>query len=209
MTDKKMTLTSKVLLGMALGILVGLGINYTGSNAEGTFVGDNIVNGLFSIVGTMFINALKMLVVPLVFFSLLSGVLGIGNINALGKVGGKSFALYMLTTALAIALGISLAALLGIGEGMNLPADVAFSAKEAPPLSSVLIDIIPTNIMLSDSVTKHTIDKLFMDFVTTGIWRTGNPLKKVRRKATCNRCSTPSWTTCRFPLATQTSRCKC
>jgi Na+/H+-dicarboxylate symporter len=147
MIAKKMTLTTKVLLGMALGILVGLGINYTGANAEGTFVGDNIVNGLFSIVGTMFINALKMLVVPLVFFSLLSGVLGIGNINALGKVGGKSFALYMLTTALAIALGISLAALLGIGEGMNLPADVAFSAKEAPPLSSVLIDIIPTNII--------------------------------------------------------------
>jgi len=142
-----MTLTTKVLLGMALGIIVGLGINYAGLNSEGTFVGDNIVNGLFSIVGTMFINALKMLVVPLVFFSLLSGVLGIGNINALGKVGGKSFALYMLTTALAIALGISLAALLGIGEGMNLPHDVAFTAKEAPPLSAVLIDIIPTNII--------------------------------------------------------------
>ncbi len=145
--EKKMTLTTKVLIGMGLGILVGLAINFAGLNAEGTFVGDNVVNGLFHIIGKMFVTALKMLVVPLVFFSLISGVLGIGDINALGKVGAKSFALYMLTTAVAIAIAITIAAVIGIGEGANLTTATAFLGKEAPPLSSVLIDIIPSNVI--------------------------------------------------------------
>jgi len=145
--EKKMTLTTKVLIGMGLGILVGLAINFAGLNAQGTFVGDNIVGGLFHIIGKMFVTALKMLVVPLVFFSLIAGVLGIGDINALGKVGAKSFALYMLTTAVAIAIAITIAAVIGIGEGANLTTATAFIGKEAPPLSAVLIDIIPSNII--------------------------------------------------------------
>ena len=145
--EKKMTLTTKVLIGMGLGILVGLAINFAGLNAEGTFVGDNIVNGLFHIMGKMFVTALKMLVVPLVFFSLITGVLGIGDIGALGKVGAKSFALYMLTTAVAIAIAITIAAVIGIGDGANLTTTTAFVGKDAPPLSQVLIDIIPSNVV--------------------------------------------------------------
>ncbi len=145
--EKKMTLTTKVLIGMGLGIVVGLAINLAGLNGEGTFIGDNIVNGLFHMIGTMFVTALKMLVVPLVFFSLISGVLGIGDINALGKVGAKSFALYMLTTAVAIAVAITIAAFSGIGEGANLTSATTFVAKDAPALSSVLIDIIPSNVV--------------------------------------------------------------
>lgn len=141
----KMNLTTKVLLGMALGIALGLFFNLTGMNAEGSFVNTYIVNGLFHIVGKMFVNMLKMLVVPLVFFSLICGVCGIGDIRILGRVGSKSFALYMLTTAIAIATAIVIAASFGIGQGLNLATDAAFSGKAAPPLSQVLIDIIPTN----------------------------------------------------------------
>jgi len=144
---KKMSLTAKVLIGMGLGIVVGLLINMLGLNAPGSFVNEYIVNGLFQIIGKMFITALKMLVVPLVFFSLITGVLGIGDIRVLGKVGGKSFALYMLTTAIAIAVGIMLAASIGIGEGVHLTSEATFAAKEAPPLSEVLINIIPPNII--------------------------------------------------------------
>ena len=148
MTDeKKISLTSKVLIGMALGIAIGLFFNILGLNAKGSFVNDYIVNGLFLIIGKMFVTSLKMLVVPLVFFSLITGVLGIGDIKSLGKVGGKSFVLYMLTTAIAIAVAISIAVFTGIGEGANLTTAVAFTAKEAPALSSVLIDIIPSNIV--------------------------------------------------------------
>jgi Na+/H+-dicarboxylate symporter len=146
-TKKKMGLTAKVLIGMILGIAVGLLINLSQLNASGTFVHLYIVEGLFLIVGKMFIAALKMLVVPLVFFSLITGVLGIGDIRALGKVGGKSFGLYLVTTALAIAVGITIAVFSGIGEGIHLTPSVAFSAKEAPALAEVLIGIIPSNII--------------------------------------------------------------
>ncbi len=145
MESTKTSLTLKVLLGMALGIIVGLVINLTGYNTSGTFINDTIVNGLFHVIGTMFINSLKMLVVPLVFFSLICGVCGIGDIRMLGRVGGKSFALYMMTTAIAIATAIILAASLGIGKGMEQSTEVEFIAKESPPLSQVLIDIIPPN----------------------------------------------------------------
>ena len=146
MAEKKsMSLTVKVLIGMALGIIVGLGINLLHLNGAGGWINTYIVNGLFLIAGKMFVTALKMLVVPLVIFSLITGVIGIGDIKALGKVGGKSFALYMLTTAIAIAVGIGIAASIGIGEGVHMSTEAAFTAKEAPALSSVLINIIPSN----------------------------------------------------------------
>jgi len=143
----KMSLTQKVLIGMALGIVVGLGINLLGFNVKGGFVYENITNGLFGIMGKMFVTSLKMLVVPLVLFSLITGVLGIGDIRELGKVGGKAFTLYLLTTAIAIALAIGLAASLGIGEGVHMTSAATFTAKEAPPLSDVLTNIIPGNVI--------------------------------------------------------------
>ncbi len=146
MAEKKpMSLTVKVLIGMVLGIVVGLAINLMGLNTPSSFINEYIVNGLFLIIGKMFVTALKMLVVPLVIFSLITGVIGIGDIKALGKVGGKAFALYMLTTAIAISVGITLAASLGIGEGVHMSSAAEFSGKEAPALSSVLINIIPSN----------------------------------------------------------------
>jgi Na+/H+-dicarboxylate symporter len=142
---KKLSLTSKVLIGMGLGIAIGLLINLTGLNVKGGFVNTYVVDGLLFVMGKLFINALKMLVVPLVFFSLLSGVCGIGNLKILGRVGTKSFALYILTTAIAIAVAIIIATSAHIGLGMNLAADTSFTTQTAPPLTEVLIGIIPTN----------------------------------------------------------------
>lgn len=88
-----MTLTTKVLVGMVLGIGVGLAINLLELNAPGTFFNEYIVNGVCLLAGKMFVNALKMLVVPLFMLSLICGVCGIGDIRMLGRVGGKSFAL--------------------------------------------------------------------------------------------------------------------
>ena len=140
-----MSTTMKVLMGMALGIAVGLIINLTGLNVSGTWVNQYLTNGLFHIVGSMFVNALKMLVVPLVFFSLVCGVCGIGDVKLLGRIGTKAFVLYLMTTAIAIATALFFASGLGIGEGMNAVANSNFSGKEAPPLSSVIINIVPSN----------------------------------------------------------------
>ena len=176
--QKKMTLTTKVLIGMGLGIIVGLFINLLGLNSEGSFVSEYIV-GFFHIVGKMFVTGLKMLVVPLVFFSLITGVLGIGDINALGKVGAKSFVLYMLTTAIAIAIAITIAATLGIGEGVNMTSTATFTAKEAPALSSVLIDIIPSNIINAMALGKMLQIIFFSILVGVSILMVGKKAEPV------------------------------
>jgi len=140
-----MSLTLQVLIGMVAGIVIGLAINLGGMDAEGSFINEYIVTGLFHVVGTMFVGALKMLVVPLVLFSLITGVCGIGDLSALGRVGGKSFVLYLLTTAIAIASAIGIAIIVAPGKGMNAETTATFTGKEAPPLTDVLINIIPTN----------------------------------------------------------------
>ena len=141
-----MNLANKVLISLVLGIVVGLGLNISGF-ASHTWVDQNIINGLFHVIGTLFINSLKMLVVPLVLFSLIPGIIGIGDIRLLGRIGGKAFGLYMLTTAIAIATAIIFAVSFGIGEGLNVTADTDFIGKESTSFAQVLINIIPSNLI--------------------------------------------------------------
>jgi len=145
MSTKKMNMTTKILLWMGAGLILGSLINAFASDVE--FIQDYFVNGIFHIAGAIFISLLKMLVVPLVTFSLICGVCGIGDINKLGRVGAKAFALFLLTTALAISLAISVASLIGPGKDFDLTQNNAseFVAPQAPPLSQVIIDLIPQN----------------------------------------------------------------
>lgn len=141
------SLTIKVLIGMLLGIIVGLIINLGGFNTpSGGFVDKYLVNGLFHVMGKLFVNALKMIVVPLVFFSLICGVTGIGSLSKLGRVGGKSLALYLTTTTIAIIVGVTTAVTLGIGKGMDVAGiESNFIAKEGKSFADVITGIIPTN----------------------------------------------------------------
>lgn len=138
-----MSLTTKVVIGMVAGLLVGVVFNAIDS----PFVNQHIVAGLFGMIGKMFVNALKMLVVPLVIFSLICGVAGIGDIRLLGRVGGKAFVLYLATTAIAISVAILLAVIIGPGAGFDMAGVKAASvvAKEAPSVWDVFAGIVPTN----------------------------------------------------------------
>jgi len=142
---KKMHMTTKILIWMGAGLVTGSLINTFAANI--TWIQDYLVNGLFHVMGAMFINLLKMLVVPLVTFSLICGVCGIGDINKLGRVGGKAFALFMLTTALAITLAIVVSSIFAPGEGFELSqaSTSNFTAPVSPPLTQVFIDLIPSN----------------------------------------------------------------
>jgi len=142
---KKTSMTVKILVGLLLGVVCGVVINtLLSTNA---FVDTWLVNGIFEVIGKMFVNSLKMLVVPLVTFSLICGVCGIGDVAALGRIGTKSFALYILTTAIAISTAILLAQIIGPGEEFEMTgvAMASVTPAEAPPVSQVLIDIIPSN----------------------------------------------------------------
>lgn len=141
---KKLSITTKILIAMALGLVFGSLINAFA--AETVFVQTYLVHGLFYVVGTAFVNSLKMLVVPLVTFSLICGVCGIGDISVLGRVGFKAFVLYICTTALAIILALIVAILVAPGKGFERVAGAAnFTPKPAPPLTEVLINIVPSN----------------------------------------------------------------
>jgi Na+/H+-dicarboxylate symporter len=144
MSTQKMPITTKILIAMCLGLLLGSLINPFAGDIE--WIQTWLVDGLFYVIGKMFVNALKMLVVPLVTFSLICGVCGIGDISALGRVGIKAFALYLLTTGLAITLALTIAILISPGEGFdNAISSTSFSPKPAPPLTEVLVNIVPSN----------------------------------------------------------------
>jgi len=129
-----------MILGLTLGSLIN------SFAAEQAFIQDYLVHGLFHVIGSAFINALKMLVVPLVTFSLICGVCGIGDINALGRIGLKSFLLYLSTTGLAITLALVVAIAIAPGKDFQSPnLSTEFVAKQSPAISDVFINLIPSN----------------------------------------------------------------
>ncbi len=129
-----------MILGLTLGSLIN------SFAAEQAFIQDYLVHGLFHVIGSAFINALKMLVVPLVTFSLICGVCGIGDINALGRIGLKSFLLYLSTTGLAITLALVVAIAIAPGKDFQSPSlSTEFVAKQSPAISDVFINLIPSN----------------------------------------------------------------
>jgi Na+/H+-dicarboxylate symporter len=105
-----------------------------------------LVDGLLYVVGSLFVAALKMMVVPLVFVSLVVGVISLSDLKAVGRIGAKALGLYLATTAIAVTIALSLASLIGPGSGFDAGrTGASFSGKEAPPLTQVLIDVVPDN----------------------------------------------------------------
>lgn len=128
---------------MLAGIVLGVVLNRLGT---APWVQLALVDGLLVVVGSIFVAALKMMVVPLVFVSLVAGVTSLSDLNALGRIGIKSLALYLATTAIAVTIALTLAGIVGPGQGFNAGSTAAsFTGKPAPPLTQVLIDMVPTN----------------------------------------------------------------
>ncbi|KYN87477.1 dicarboxylate/amino acid:cation symporter [Vibrio cidicii] len=142
-TKKPMSLTGRVILGMVAGILTGFAIRAL--FADNGFVDAYIVNGLFEVGGKIFIASLKMLVVPLIFVSLVCGTSSLKDISTLGRMGGKTLAFYITTTAVAITLALTMGTVFQPGAGADLTAASSFKSAEAPSLGQVIIDMFPTN----------------------------------------------------------------
>lgn len=140
--QKRMSLSARILVGMAIGAFIGILINQFGSNVQ--WIDDYITNGLFHVMGKIFIASLQMLVVPLVLVSLICGVSSLQDSSKLGRMGLKTVGLYLFTTAIAVTIALVSAVLIGPGIGANFPA-VDFVAKEAPPLVDTIINLVPKN----------------------------------------------------------------
>ena len=137
------TLTRRILIGLALGFVTGLVLNVGFAD---TAVFGFLVEGVLHVGGQIFLSSLKLLVVPLVLVSLACGTAALDDVTKLGRIGGKTLGLYLMTTALAISAAIGVAVLVGPGEGAEFATTgLEYAAKESPSLVQTLINLFPTN----------------------------------------------------------------
>lgn len=140
-------LWKRVILGLVIGAAIGLGLRY----GVGPDRASEIVTTWFKPVGDAFISLIQMLVVPLIFSTLFSGVLAMGDPKRLGSLGGRALAMYMVTTVIAVCFGLAMGTLLQPGAGFDLSMVSATDMDQArerlaanPAPGSVLEQIIRT-----------------------------------------------------------------
>jgi len=127
----EIALWKRILGALVLGVIVGM---LWGPGSES-----------LSWMGDIFMRLIRMVVVPLVFVTLISGVVSMGDPSKLGSLGIKTLAIYMGTTLAAITIGLGLAAIMQPGAGVDFSGSVPGQIQETIPLSQRLIEIIPVN----------------------------------------------------------------
>ncbi|SHH02228.1 dicarboxylate/amino acid:cation symporter [Tepidibacter thalassicus] len=178
---KKLSLTSKIFIGLLLGLVLGIILNRMPS---GYFKDVVLINGIFKVVGSVFINAIKMLVVPLVFISLVCGASSIGDVKKLGRVGVKTLGFYVLTTAIAISLALVVGKIINPGIGL----DLSYIIKQKPTIGEgkalvdVIIDMVPTNpiaSMANGSMLQIIVFSLLMGISMALVGEKANPVIQI------------------------------
>lgn len=139
---KGLGLTGRILIGMALGITLGCIINFSGADG---WVKTFIIDGVIEIGGRVFLSSLKLLVVPMVFVSLVSGAGALEDIKKLGRLGSRTFLIYILTTSLAIGIALLFAEIVDPGQGFVMSAPSNYESQESPSLVDVISNIFPSN----------------------------------------------------------------
>lgn len=143
---KKIGLTTRIFIALLFGALLGIGLHY--GAPKNVFIQNVLIDGLFYIIGQGFLRFMQMLVVPLVLCSLICGAAAIGDTKTLGKVGVRTVLFYIITTALAVSVALTVAKVIRPGMGMDLTA-VDFSetniGTQQTSMVNTLLDIIPKN----------------------------------------------------------------
>ncbi|HXF29239.1 MAG TPA: dicarboxylate/amino acid:cation symporter, partial [Chlamydiales bacterium] len=126
-----MKLWAKILIAIGLGVVTGI---LFGPQTE-----------CLKPIGTLFINSLNMLVVPLVFSSMITGITSMPDSKKLGRVGGVTLLLYFVTTLMAIALGLCLSSTLELGKELHFALPASQVVKPLPTFSDMLVTLVPKN----------------------------------------------------------------
>ena len=147
-----MQLHTKILIGLAAGVVVGAVANIADLGWLATTL------TYLEPIGTAFIRLITMIVVPLIVASIIIGAASLGDLTKLGRIGGKTLAYYMFTTALAVTLGLVISNVVKPGSGVDPTTRDALSAQfkgeavakmeiaqERPAVKDVLLGIIPNN----------------------------------------------------------------
>ena len=166
---KKLALHWQILIGMALGVIFALILTNFSWGDE--FVGDWIKP-----FGTIFINSLKLIAVPLIFASLVKGVSDLKDISSLSKMGLRTILTYVVTTVIAVSIGLAIVNLVGPGKSISEETrtelvdayggeaekrqEAAKAQKEAGPLQA-LVDLVPSNIIGASSNNSNMLQVIF------------------------------------------------
>ena len=145
MLETPKNLTRNILLGMFFGFALGSIAYYF------DFIPSSLENFIqvyvFNLGGAIFINLLKMLIVPLVFFSLVSGISSLSNLQSLGNITLKTVSLYLGTTAIAVSLSLFVASIFKPGVGYSSDLAAPERLPEGQSVYSTILDIFPSNII--------------------------------------------------------------
>ena len=168
---KKINLTMQIIIALILGIIAGLLMQ---GHQE-------IANGYIKPLGTIFLNLIKTVVVPLVLFSITQGIISLQDIKKVGSIGGKTILFYMCTTAFAVTFGLICANILQVGKGYVLDAShlTEYEGAQMPSLMDTFVNIFPSNIiapMLESTMLQVIVIALLLG---AGILLVGDEAKPV------------------------------
>ena len=166
---KKIALHWKILIGMGFGVLFGLIFSFIPNG--GLFISDYIKP-----FGTIFINLLKLIAVPLILASLIKGISDLKDISKLSKMGGRTIIIYLITTLTAVTIGLVLVNVIQPGKSISVETrnelveayasdtqakqEAAAKQQQSGPLQA-LIDVVPSNIFLAASNNRNMLQVIF------------------------------------------------
>ena len=166
---KNIALHWKILIGMALGVAFGLALSFVSGGA--VFIGDYIKP-----FGTIFINLLKLIAIPLILASLIKGVSDLQDISKLSQMGGRTILTYVTTTLIAVTIGLILVNSIQPGKSISVDTrqelveayatdadqkrEAAAKQREAGPLQA-LVDIVPSNIFAAATSNRNMLQIIF------------------------------------------------
>ena len=156
MKKKKMSLALKTFIGFGLGIVIGLIFKEKAS--------------IIKPLGTIFLNMIKMIVVPMVFFSITAGVASLGDLRKLRNIGVKVVGLYALTSAISVVIGFLVANVTNPGNGFDMSAlsgGAQYEAQEMPSVVDTIIDAFPSNVF--DSFVKTNMLQIIVFSIFLGV----------------------------------------
>lgn len=171
MEKKKLSFSTLILLALVLGVITGLLLQNHSSIAT-TYIQP---------VGTIFLNLLKMIVVPVVLFSMIQGIISLKDIKKVGSIGLKTVLFYLGTTAFAVFVGIFFANILSVGNGYVLNTDGLSNVEVSEPISFIdtIVNMFPSNWftpLVNASMLQVIVLALFFGFGIIQVGEKGKPV---------------------------------
>ena len=141
---RKLKVHHKIFIGLFLGIIVGYILNLMGG-INNQLINDRILP-LFQFFGDLFIRLIRMIVVPLVFFSIIDAVVSLGDPKKLRGIGIKTIVFFLAGGLIAVSIGLLLANIIQPGSGFTMPGEVTqVEMKELPGMYATILNLIPSN----------------------------------------------------------------